>query len=530
MRYLFLRCVDSYDSQVCKTHLRFRYTLHYTFPKFELEVSVPGPHCREIKNVKINRRFRFKRPSRQPNQKLTSRARLSTMSALSLGLRSALRLQRGILTGVRCIPWRALSDMPEHKILSMPKLSPTMETGTIQEWVKAEGDRIEAGDTLAEIETDKATMSYEYNDEGYLAKVWLEAGATDVPIGTPMGVVVEEEDDIAAFADFQPPQAESKSPAPASEPAESPNGPTTPAKPATTGAPPVTSGAKIIASPLARTQAAKAGLSLADVTGTGPHGAIVAADVQEAIEAGPAKAPSSPVSVAGLPSYEDVPLTQHRRVTAERLTFSKMTIPHYYVVEVCNVDELMAVRARINKKADGEYKISVNDFVIKACAAALRTVPEVNSSWQENSIRQYSSADISVAVQAKSGLITPIVKNADRKGLKAISADVKTLVAAANEGTLVPEQFVGGTFTVSNLGMFGTEQFNAIINPPQAAILAVGAAKKVVVPADNEKGYEYKTQMKVTLSCDHRVIDGAVAAQWLIAFKRCMEDPLELIM
>lgn len=456
------------------------------------------------------------------------------MSALSLGLRSALRLQRGILTSsIRCIPWRALSDMPEHKILSMPKLSPTMETGTIQEWLKNEGDRIEAGDTLAEIETDKATMSYEYNDDGFLAKVWLDAGASDIPIGTPMGVVVEEEDDIAAFKDFNPPQAESSTPPPSvSSTPESPQ----PIQSTSTSTPAVvqttmpSSGSKIIASPLARTQAAQAGISLAGVTGTGPHGSIIAADVNDIIEAGPVKTPTSPVSITGLPSYEDIPLTQHRRITAERLTFSKTTIPHYYVVEVCNVDELLTVRARINKKADGEFKISVNDFVIKACAAALRSVPEVNASWQGDSIRQYNAADISVAVQAKSGLITPIVKNADRKGLKAISSDVKTLVAAANEGTLVPEQFVGGTFTVSNLGMFGTEQFNAIINPPQAAILAVGAAKKVVVPADNEKGYEYKTQMKVTLSCDHRVIDGAIAAQWLIAFKRCMEDPLELIM
>lgn len=454
-----------------------------------------------------------------------------------MSVRSVLRFQpRGIYAASalsRC-SWRSLStDVPEHKILAMPKLSPTMELGTIQEWTKAVGDRIEPGDSLAEIETDKATMTYEYNDEGYLAKIWLEDGASDVPIGTPLGVVVEEEADIAAFKDFDPPPSENAAAAP--EPASAPPTPPTPTiAPISIPSIPMattSTGGRIIASPLARHTAASAGLNIANVTGSGPGGRIILSDVEQAISAGGAAAPSSPTSVAGLSSYLDVPVTKYKKVTAERLVFSKTTIPHYYLTVTCDMDALMEQRSRLNSKAkEGDYKISVTDFIIKASAAALSAVPEVNSSWQGDTIRQYSSADISVAVQTEKGLITPIIRDADRKGLKSISADVKSLAAKARDDALKPDEFIGGTFTVSNLGMYGIEQFCAIVNPPQAAILAVGTSVKNVVPADNEAGFEERTQMKVTLSCDHRVIDGAVGAQWLQAFKRCIEDPLELIM
>lgn len=292
-------------------------------------------------------------------------------------------------------------------------------------------------------------------------------------------------------------------------------------------------GARVIASPLAKHAAAQAGLSLSGIAGTGPGGRVLAADVQEALASGAGKTSTmSHEAVVGLPSYTDVPVTKYKKVTAERLVYSKTTVPHYYLSVQCCVDDMLKLRARINAKAkDGEYKLSVNDFVIKAAATALRQVPEVNAQWMGDTIRMFKSADISIAVQTEQGLITPIVKDADRKGLKAISADVKSLAAKAKDNALAPEEFMGGTFTISNLGMFGINNFSAIVNPPQAAILAVGNTVKTLVPDDNsETGYVMQSMMSVTLSCDHRVIDGAVGAQWLQAFKRCMEDAVENIM
>lgn len=478
------------------------------------------------------------------------------MRILTSAARVASHIPRGLLGGVsRVQPWhlcRALSSLPDHKILIMPKLSPTMEVGTILEWNKKVGDGINAGDSLVEIETDKATMSYEYNDDGFLAKIWLENGASDIAVGTPIGVVVEEEEDIKSFKDMQAPGGDaSASSPPAADPPAPPAENITPAPTPVVAPPsvptpspaPTTTG-RILASPLARHTASQAGISLRGITGTGPGGRVIAADVAHAVSSGiatkaepesasasasaPATARSAPA--VGAPSYEDIPVTKYKKVTAERLLMSKNTIPHYYLTVTVDMDALLEQRARLNAKGGDSYKLSVTDFIIKASAAALRAVPEVNASWQGDTIRQFNGADISVAVQTPRGLITPIVRGADSRGLRAISADVKELAARARDDKLTPEEFMGGTFTISNLGMFGTEQFCAIVNPPQAAILAVGTSVKNMVPADNEQGWEFKTQMKATLSCDHRVIDGAVGAQWLQAFKRCIEDPLEMLM
>lgn len=450
-------------------------------------------------------------------------------------------LQRGArVAGPRWCMTRTLSSLPDHKLILMPALSPTMEVGTIQEWKKKEGDSIEGGEVIAEIETDKATRSYEYNDDGFMARVFFEEGATDVPVGKPMAIIVEEEADIAAFKDYVPPEGDKAAPAPAAETTpDTPAPPSPAAVPSPAHAAPTPTvqtaspGTRVLASPLARVTAATAGVKLSQVPGTGPGGRVLAADVEEALASGitPLQEAGAPQMV-GMPAFTDVEVTKFRRVAAERLLQSKQTVPHYYLTVECEVDNMLAMRSSINAKAkDGDYKISVNDFVIKAAAAALRKVPEVNAQWMGDKIRMFHSADVSVAVQTEQGLITPIVKEADRKGLKEISADVKSLATKAKENTLAPEEFMGGTFTISNLGMFGIDNFSAIVNPPQAAILAVGSSDARVVPdATAESGFGTKTFMSVTLSCDHRVVDGAVGAQWLKEFKACVEDPVNIIM
>lgn len=370
--------------------------------------------------------------------------------------------------------------------------------------------------------------------------MFKEEGATDIPVGDLMCIIVEEEADIGAFKDYTPSKDEAQ---PEKAPSTPPPAQTT-APPVATSAPPTSAaqsiasqttpapGARIIASPLAKVTAAQVGLSLQGIAGTGPGGRVIAADVSDAIAAGVKPAVDVVHAIPGLPAYTNVDVTKYRKVTAERLVHSKQSVPHYYLTVDCVVDEMLELRSKINAKAkDGEYKLSVNDFVIKAAATALRQVPEVNAQWMGDVIRMFHSADISIAVQTEQGLITPIVKDADRKGLKEISSTVKELAAKAKDNTLAPEEFMGGTFTISNLGMYGIHSFSAIVNPPQAAILAVGSSVKTLVPDEtSETGYSAKTVMSVTLSCDHRVIDGAVGAQWLQAFKRCVEDPVEIIM
>jgi len=421
----------------------------------------------------------------------------------------------------------------------LPALSPTMEMGTIVSWDKQEGDELSEGDLLAQIETDKATMEFETPEEGFLAKILIPAGSKDVPIGKLLCIIVENKEDVAAFKDYVPedeptPAAAEKPPAaaaaPPPPPPPTPSAPSPP-PPATPASPPVPSpaapGGRVFASPLAKKIAREKGIELSALQGSGPGGRVVAQDVSVAT---PAVAVPTPAFAPGA-EYTDIPLTNIRKVIAKRLLESKQTIPHYYLSVDIRVDDLLEVRKQLNLDSDGEYKLSVNDFILKACALACKKVPEANSSWMTDVIRQHHSVDISVAVSAEAGLITPIVFNADKKGLQAISTDINALAEKARNNKLQPHEFQGGTITVSNLGMFGVKNFSAIINPPQACILAVGKAEKqVLVDEDSEKGYTTGTVMSVTLSCDHRVVDGAVGAQWLAAFKTYLEKPLTMLL
>jgi len=426
-----------------------------------------------------------------------------------------------------------------------------MEVGTIASWQKKEGDKVTEGDLLAEIETDKATMGFESSDEGYLAKIFIEDGAKDVPLGKLMCIIVENEADIAAFKDFVPTAADDQA-MPGSAPAASTPPPpkvaaAPPAKaapaaagpvPVTAAPPTATPGGRVFATPFARAIASEKGVDLNTVRGTGPDGQIRANDVMAApVSAGApamAAAPASaPAHVAPAGSYDDMPVTGIRRIIADRLTLSKTTIPHYYLNTEINVEKILSIRKTLNATLEkaGKKKISVNDFIIKASALASKKVPEANSAWMGDFIRQYSTMDICVAVATDNGLITPIVFNAQSKGLSEIAQDVASLAAKAREGKLQPQEYQGGTFTVSNLGMFGIKHFSAVINPPQSCILAIGGAeKKVVVDSTSASGFAASTCMTVTLSCDHRVVDGAVGATWLKEFKMLMENPEAMLL
>jgi len=431
---------------------------------------------------------------------------------------------------------------PDHQVLGMPALSPTMSQGNIIEWMKKPGDRVEAGEVFCEVETDKATVAWESTEEGYLAQILLPAGSKDIPINTPAMVVVEDQSAVEAFKDFTAedavaeaeggaPAAAAAEEAPAAEPTTTPEPPAAPTPPARTGE-------RVVASPYARKLAAEAGLSLEGLAGSGPEGRIVAEDVHKAVAAGkagakpaapaaaaPTKAAPAPPPPAPGATFTDIPHTNIRRVTARRLLEAKNTVPHYYLSMEVTVDEMLRVREQLNAaNKDTGAKISVNDFVIKAAALALKKVPGVNASWHPEFIREYNNVDISVAVQTPNGLLTPIVKDADTKRMLSISNDIKALAKKAKDGKLQPHEFIGGTFSVSNLGMYGIKQFAAIINPPQAAILAVGGSeKKLVLGPDGS--LKESTFMTVTLSCDHRVVDGAMGADWLRALKQHIEMP-----
>uniref|UniRef100_H2YN62 Acetyltransferase component of pyruvate dehydrogenase complex n=1 Tax=Ciona savignyi TaxID=51511 RepID=H2YN62_CIOSA len=417
--------------------------------------------------------------------------------------------------------------LPPHTKMVLPALSPTMETGTIKRWEVNEGDSFSAGDLLAEIETDKATVGFDANDDGYIAKIILPDGSKDIPLGTLVAISVENEDEVPAFkdisiaaapaVDIQPPSAQPSTPSPAAPSHGIP--PPTPMS---------TPGDRIFASPLAKKLAFEKGIDLALLAGlgSGPLGRIRAQDLDKA-----GKAVAQPVAPA-VAVFVDIPVSNIRKITAKRLFESKQTIPHYYLTVDVEMDKVVALRKSFNTELEKEgTKISVNDFFIKASAMACLKIPEANSSWRDTFIRQHNTVDMSIAVSTESGLITPIVFNAHTKGLVAISQDVVSLAGKAREGKLQPSEFMGGTFTLSNLGMFGVKHFSAIINPPQACILAVGSARRELLPDKNaENGFREATVVSVTLSCDHRVVDGAVGAQWLQHFKKFMEDPTKMLL
>ena len=407
----------------------------------------------------------------------------------------------------------------------MPALSPTMTEGNLTAWLKSEGDTVAAGDVIAEIETDKATMEIEAVDEGVLGKILVAAGTEGIAVNTPIAIMLEDGEDAAALA---------APAAPAAEPAPAPAAP--PPEPAAVSAPAAAvDGTRIFASPLARRMAKQGGIELAQLTGSGPHGRIVKADIEAALAGGaPVAAPAALTpapEVAGLPDYDLEPLNTMRKTIARRLVEAKQTVPHFYLTIDCEVDRLLAVRKDLNSRSpegEGAYKLSVNDFVIRAAALALRKVPRANASFGEDGLRFYKWADVSIAVAIEGGLITPIIRRADGKGLAAISSEMKELAGRARDGKLMPEDYQGGTFTISNLGMFGIKHFEAIINPPQGAILAVGAGEQRPVVKDGTLAVA--TVMSCTLSVDHRVIDGALGAQFLAAFKTLIEDPMRMLL
>ncbi len=407
----------------------------------------------------------------------------------------------------------------------MPALSPTMTEGNLAKWVAKEGDMIESGDVLCEIETDKATMEVEAVDEGKLAKIIVPEGSEGVAVNAVIAVLLEEGEDESALADMAANDAPA-APAPAPEKAEGKS-----VAPAPVAAPaPAKGGERIFASPLAKRLAAEKGVDISAVKGSGPHGRIVKADIEGA-GAGVAQA-TAPQSVsAPLPpmdaEYIDIPNNNIKKVTAKRLQESKQQVPHFYLTVECKIDALMAARKQINDDANGAYKLSVNDFVLKAVAQALKAYPAANVSWGDDAVRQYTHADISVAVSTPNGLITPIVFAAETKGLRQISDEVKDLAGRAREGKLKPQEFQGGTFTVSNLGMYGVKEFDAIINPPQACILAVGAG--IQQPVVEKGEIKVATVMNCTLSVDHRAVDGAVGAEFLQIFKRYIENPAAML-
>lgn len=402
----------------------------------------------------------------------------------------------------------------------MPALSPTMTEGNLVKWTKKEGDIVRAGDVMAEIETDKATMEVEAVDEGRLGKILVPEGTEHVKVNQVIALLLEEGEDAAALTKISasPPVEKAKESAPSS-PEKKPEVHLPTPQPASLGA-------RVFASPLARRVAEEAKVNLSSLTGSGPRGRIVKADVEQALA-------QKPVAFAPLlsgyePPYESLPVSSIRKVIAKRLVEAKQTIPHFYLTIECEIDALLKARAQINAEGEGVYKLSVNDFIIKACAMALKQVPEANASWLGDQIYQYTSADVAVAVSIEGGLITPVVRQAERKGLLDISNEMKALAVKAREGRLKPEEFQGGTFTLSNLGMYGVKEFSAIINPPQGCILAVGMGEER--PVVKAGVLTTATLMTCTLSVDHRVVDGVVGAHFLKAFKELIESPVMMIL
>jgi pyruvate dehydrogenase E2 component (dihydrolipoyllysine-residue acetyltransferase) len=413
----------------------------------------------------------------------------------------------------------------------MPALSPTMTEGTLSRWLKKEGEDVRAGDVIAEIETDKATMEVEAVDEGVLGKILVADGTEGVKVNEPIAILVDQGEAVPAAA-----------PAPA-KPAAAPPKPEAKAEPpkpvAQSGNGHDQSGERIFVSPLAKRMARQAGIDLAALKGSGPNGRIVKVDIEAALQKG---APPAPQPAAAAPTarpsapitapHKLVPHSSVRRVIARRLTEAKSTIPHFYVSMDVEIDALIRLMNELNEKSpkDGPdaYLITINDLVIKASAATLRRVPTVNAGWTDDGMALFDDVDISVAVAIPDGLITPIIRKADQKGLATISREMKDLAGRARSGKLKPDEFQGGGFSISNMGMFGVTEFAAIINPPQAAILAVAAGQKR--PVVKNDSLAIATVMTCTLSVDHRVVDGALGARWLREFKRIVEDPLSLLL
>ena len=433
------------------------------------------------------------------------------------------------------------------KIL-MPALSPTMTDGKLAKWNVSIGDNVASGDVLAEIETDKATMEVEAVEEGKVAKLLVQEGSENVAVNSVIALLLEDgetADDIEI-----PEEASSENDAVDPEPVEdtsSENNVDISVLQSKPEAVPVNADQtslgslgfgegidtvnkdRILASPLAKRMASQAGIGLDKISGSGPNGRIVKRDIETVISGGlPAVVAASPTSAAINQEYELIEHSTMRKTIAARLTESKQTVPHFYLRVDCEIDKLLEFRAELNKKAQGAYKLSINDIIIKAAGVALRKVPNANACWTEAGIKVFRSADISIAVSVEGGLITPIIFNADGKGLEQISKEMHELAERARDGKLSPEEYTGGTFSISNLGMYGVKSFDAVINPPQACILAVGAGQQS--PVVHNGALAVATVMNLTLSADHRAVDGAVAAEYMKCLSGLIEDPMTMLL
>ncbi len=440
----------------------------------------------------------------------------------------------------------------------MPALSPTMEEGNLAKWLVKEGDQVSSGDVIAEIETDKATMEVEAVDEGVIAKILVAEGTEGVAVNAVIAVLAEEGEDPGSV---QAGSGGAPAPAPASAPAESAPAPVPVPAPkpekaqetAPVSAAVPSPGKRVFSSPLARRIAGQNGIDLGALSGTGPNGRVVKRDVEAAMAAGtgkagaaaakPAASGGAPMAIGAGPDprkiagqldmvYEEIPASGMRKTIARRLVEAKQTVPHFYLTVDIELDALLAMRKQVNAAVPEGVKISVNDMIILASAKALIDEPDTNASWAGDAILKYQSADVAVAVATDGGLITPVIRDAQSKSLSTISAEMIDLATRAREGKLKPHEYQGGTFSISNLGMFGVREFAAVINPPHGAILAVGKGEKRPVVRTTDAGDELgiATVMSATLSCDHRVVDGAVGARWLNAFQKRLENPLSMLL
>jgi len=485
---------------------------------------------------------------------------MASMAARSLSLAGKNLVRRKVLldqsSSLRLpglsIARRWLASYPPHDLVGLPALSPTMESGTIASWNLEEGQAFAAGDILCSVETDKATVDFEAQDDGVLAKILKDAGPDSLQCGEKICITVEEEEDAGAFADYVLDEAASAPPATTPEPAAAPvaatPAPVTPPPAAPTPAAPAPSaGGSVVASPLAHMLAKDMGYDISSIAGTGPGGRVIAADVKEfvpsAAEAVPAAATAAPAQaaiavaapVAGV-GYTDYPLSESAQQTAAQLAHSKQNVPHYYLTVDLSVDELLAMRSKLNATIgeDGQ-QLGVYELLLKAAAAAMKAVPSANASWMDSVVRVYDSVDINVVVGNGDALYTPVIRDVGKRGVKSLSEDVTSFVSALEEEepSLGEEFNAMGTFTVMNLGMYGIKSCAPIIREPQACALALGTLENRIVPNDVEGSdeiYKESVMMTATLSCDHRVVDGAVGAQWLSAFKSHVENPTTLLL